>query len=434
MAVGVVASGGVSGVGVVLSSGLVATLDLNFAGTAALPSTVTFSRGTNATYVNSAGAIQLTTSIDSPRFDYDPITLACKGLLIEEARTNSIRNNTMQGAVVGTPGALPTNWGFSSGTGTILSQVVAVSVENGIAYSDVRFYGTNNSGATVYPTLSFETIGNIAVSSAQKWAPSIYLKFIDGTFKSFNIIINNYNSSSGYIGSSIAIGIASAPVGTLITQRLSGSITIDASTVFIVPVLAFSVINGVSIDFTIRIGLPQLELGAFATSVIPTTAAAATRNADVAVMTGTNFSSWYNQTEGTFVTQVDTYASGLNSGVLELDDNTASNALRIFIGGSVSPVFDVTTANVNQTYLTPLPSYSPNVPNKVSSAYAVNDFASTSSGGIVVTDTLGTLPSTITRALLGTGLAGVTNLNGHIARITYYPTRLPNATLQALTA
>jgi hypothetical protein len=44
---------------------------------------------------------------------------------------------------------------------------------------------------------------------------------------------------------------------------------------------------GVAIDITLRIGMPQLEQGAFATSVIPTTTATVTRATDVASINGT---------------------------------------------------------------------------------------------------------------------------------------------------
>jgi len=63
-----------------------ATFALNFL-TGALDSGVTFTRGTTATFVGSDGLIQ-TAAINAPRFDYDPVTLAAKGLLIEEQRTN----------------------------------------------------------------------------------------------------------------------------------------------------------------------------------------------------------------------------------------------------------------------------------------------------------------------------------------------------------
>ena len=52
----------------------------------------TFTRATTATYVNSAGTVT-TAAVDEPRIDYDPATLACRGLLIEEQRTNLILNS-----------------------------------------------------------------------------------------------------------------------------------------------------------------------------------------------------------------------------------------------------------------------------------------------------------------------------------------------------
>jgi hypothetical protein len=58
--------------------------------TANLDSRVTFTRtGNTATVVNSSGNV-VGINADLPRFDYDPIALTCKGLLIEESRTNLI--------------------------------------------------------------------------------------------------------------------------------------------------------------------------------------------------------------------------------------------------------------------------------------------------------------------------------------------------------
>ena len=58
--------------------------------TASLDPRVTFTRAdATATVVDSSGVIQ-SVAADTPRFDYNPITLVCKGLLVEEARTNSL--------------------------------------------------------------------------------------------------------------------------------------------------------------------------------------------------------------------------------------------------------------------------------------------------------------------------------------------------------
>src|SRR4051812_3519980 len=47
----------------------------------------TFTRASTAMYVNALGVLA-SAAEDTPRIDYDPITLTPRGLLIEEARTN----------------------------------------------------------------------------------------------------------------------------------------------------------------------------------------------------------------------------------------------------------------------------------------------------------------------------------------------------------
>ena len=69
------------------------SLDLQFATdktlTARRGPTPTFTRASTATFVGSNGLIQ-SAAINAARFDHDPVTLACKGLLIEESRTNLV--------------------------------------------------------------------------------------------------------------------------------------------------------------------------------------------------------------------------------------------------------------------------------------------------------------------------------------------------------
>ena len=63
-----------------------ATLNLDFS-TGVLDSRLTFTRASTATYINSSGYIT-TASTNVARFDYDPVTLAPRGLLIEGSATN----------------------------------------------------------------------------------------------------------------------------------------------------------------------------------------------------------------------------------------------------------------------------------------------------------------------------------------------------------
>ena len=63
------------------------TLNLDFANTKELDSRITFYRNSIATYYGSDGILKYA-SHNTPRFDHDPTTGECRGLLIEEDRSN----------------------------------------------------------------------------------------------------------------------------------------------------------------------------------------------------------------------------------------------------------------------------------------------------------------------------------------------------------
>lgn len=63
------------------------TLNLDFTNSQSVDPRITFTRASTASRVNSKGLIEIVPS-GVPRIDFDPVTLECKGLLIEEERTN----------------------------------------------------------------------------------------------------------------------------------------------------------------------------------------------------------------------------------------------------------------------------------------------------------------------------------------------------------
>jgi hypothetical protein len=63
------------------------TLNLDFANSKIVDPRITFTRASTATRTNEKGLLE-TVASGAPRIDYDPVTLACKGLLVEEERTN----------------------------------------------------------------------------------------------------------------------------------------------------------------------------------------------------------------------------------------------------------------------------------------------------------------------------------------------------------
>jgi hypothetical protein len=355
------------------------------------------------------------------------VTLAPRGLLIEEQRTNSIRNNTMVGAVAGTPGTLPTNWGFVSAqsNGLTVTQV-GTGVESGINYIDYRFFGTTvNTNA-----IAFGVDGG-AAATGQSWTGSVFWRLVGGTatgISSWNIgLIENTSGGSFVAGAFYPV---TAPTSAALsaqrysaTRTLSGGGTVGLCQL----VLNLSPLNATAIDFTIRIGMPQLEQGAFATSVIPTTTAAATRAADVATMIGANFSNWYNQTEGTLFGEASSFG-GAVAGMYEVSaSGAAAQSVSVRIGQQFSFAQGLNRASF--TYTTG---------NSIRHAfgYKANNYGAASNATLltIVNGNPSDVPANANQMTLGCLGTGTFHLNGHIRRIGYYPRRLANTELQTITS
>ena len=415
------------------------SLDLRFADNKSLTdavtgsSLVTFTRASSGTFVGSDGLIA-TASNDAPRFDHNPATGESLGLLVEEARTNSIRNNTMVGAVAGTPGTLPTNWVQSIAAG-LTRQIVATGTVNGIDYIEIRISGT--TADTVGWSLGFDANTSVAASSGQAWTTSMYVAVVGGStanMTSTTIRVVERGAAGVYITES-GSSWGAAPSTLTPASRFSATRpSMGASTQFVSSNIYFNAISGVAIDITLRIGLPQLEQGAFATSPIPTTTAAVTRSADVASITGSAFSSWYSQSEGTVFWEA-ALAPGnppasTFPGYWSLNNGTATNAIMGYaVSSTVNRLFvresGTVTADIS------FPAFTAAATSKSAGAYKVNDAAGTTNGGTIGTDSSVTLP-TPDRLTIGAQALG-SPLNGYLRRLTYWPVRLGNNVLQQVT-
>jgi hypothetical protein len=392
---------------------------------------ITFTRASGATYFDANGVLQ-TAANDAPRFDHDPVTGASRGLLIEEQRTNSIRNSQGGGAVVGTPGTLPTNWGYI-GLGTLSSEVVGTATENGLTYVDIRIFGTSS---TTSASIVFEALTQVVASSGQAWTSSVWLKLQGGSLTNVTNVRTfiRGNTAGGTVLETF--GTASVPTDSLIRYANTGTLA-DASTARVQPYINLTITNGASIDFTLRIAAPQLELGAFPTSYIPTTAATATRAADSAVVTP--ISSFYNQAEGTLFAENTFSAMGSNSFAAAFDNNTgiaghfSGDEMTLWKWGNDDNLYASITDSDNLVAQagTTTPVTTSTV-CKYSLAMAANNFAASFFGSAAATDTSCAMP-TVSHFRIGQAvLTGF--LNGHIRKIAYWPKRLSNTLLQQLTA
>jgi hypothetical protein len=173
--------------------------------------------------------------------------------------------------------------------------------------------------------------------------------------------------------------------------------------------------------------LMQAEVGAFATSVIPITGASqVTRAADQCAIVAPNFASWFNPSEGTFVAELD-YFGGTQARVLATGALSAGAYVALGVGTQSNNGTGWFAAGLNDGVVA--------VNTAVKKAIAFNtsgSFSSVLNGGAVTSSSASDYTGTST--LLNIGSNGVTYLNGHIRSIRYYPTRLTNAQLQALTA
>lgn len=413
----------------------VPSLDLRFADKKSLvdsasgQSLVTFSRASSATFVGSDGVLQTATN-DVPRFDHNPTTRESLGLLVEEPRTNSIRNNTMVGAVAGTPGTLPTNWfTFTSLTG-LTRQIVATGTENGVTYIEIKLSGTPSSAGSYQ--IGFEGQGNAAALTGQSWAQSVYLKLQAGNYTGISATRFGFNEFTA-VPTFVTFNYVSAAVATsaeLSTQRQVGVQTLNggATTARVQPFLEFT-LTGTAIDITLRIGLPQLEQGAFATSVIPTTTAAATRAADVASITGSAFSSWYRQDEGTiYIDHINrTGGTGAAQVIVNFNNGGADQQFIHVVGANIL----ANNAFVNNVSQGRLDSVTPvaNTTYRAAVGYGQSSRNLVVNGLAYGTNT-GSTPA-ITQLAIGQN--GGSALNGTIRRLTFFPARLPNTTLQRIT-
>jgi hypothetical protein len=344
--------------------------------------------GSVQSYVATSGSIY-----QAPRFDYDPSTLQPRGLLIEGSASNLLKHS--QGLFTswiqfGTVGALTTGITSPSGDSSAVSLNLNTAGNNGYYTNNTQMGYTNTVGAT--------------------YTFSIWVR---ATGSTTNLNIRFGDSAVGYS--------ANIPITTS-WQRLQYSYVAVAASG---PTIASATGTATGV---VELWGAQLETGSGASSYIPTGASTGSRAADFCTMS--SIGSWFNEPSGTFVSKVTyTALSGDNSGIEISVGTGASSSNRIAIrkgyvdyysGGSLSAEMypTVTSGNV-----------------RIATAYSVNDFAMCSNGGTMRTDTTGAVPVGLNTLKLYSD-AGTSNtlcLFGWVSSIKYWPTRLPNAQLQALT-
>ena len=279
--------------------------------TAALDPRVTVTRAANtATCFNASGFIE-TVNANLPRFDYNSLTLQCKGLLIEEARTNLfLYSNQFD--------QFP--WAVGDATISVDTTISPLGVQN----ADTLTEAANNSVHFLFATSPLQPAGT--------YTYSIYVK-PNGRTK-FRLQQNDtvaYAVLFDLIAQTVT-PIAGGATGVIEPVK-DGWFRCSMTYVTTVPIFLTNVVylanSGGSISYLgdgvsgVHLSAAQLEAGAFATSYIPTVASQVTRNPDLVSMTGTNFSSWYTPNSSLFFTST---LGGYNSATHNCAGSFSNNA------------------------------------------------------------------------------------------------------------
>ena len=379
-----------------------------------LDSRITFTRALDtATRVNSNGFIE-TVNANIPRFDYDPVTLQPRGLLVEEARSNFIlQSNTLTSNADATvtanaatsPDGTANAYRITKANATdpvYSSKTTSMTVAANTAYTVSRFVKYDVYNTTV----------SLEYNNTNNWGGTAWYAFFSVTSTGVTVsLVNSCTATVTNFGNGWYRLTATFTTGGTITTPSNPSILLRITGGSGVTVLGYGV---------------QLEAGAFATSYIPTTTTSLTRNADGASMTGANFSSWYNQSEGTFVINIQKLSpSSVATYAYEVTGATSSFSMRVRLGtdarmqsvdgGAVQ--VDAQLASSTQT-----------TPSKYAMAYRLNDYAGSANGAAAVLDASATVPAISSLSL---GSVAVTNM--YLRTFTYFSLRLPNDRLPALT-
>jgi hypothetical protein len=402
-----------------MANALYPSLSLNFLTTTTLDPRITFARASSATYTNAAGLLA-TAASGVPRFDYSPTSIGTPlGLLLEGQATNLNPRGTIIGGTgwgsIGTTG-LTTNNPAPDGTSTAYAWSSAAS-DQGFYISSIpvlpnttyvmSYYVKQNSGS-----------GSVRVGSDQaKWGAGngYALALFNPATKAFSFIDTAVS----------AYGWAYAPNGFI---RVWVAATTNSVTTSVAQIAYTQ--SGTTQNSTFWGA--QIETGGTATSFIPTAGSSATRAADSPIITGANFSSWFNRTQGTMVAQYMPSAIVAPSIVWGMTDGGGTNVHRIlpYVGGLYGKT--VAGANTGEVLGT---QPSNNVVVKSAWAFQSGSFALASNGALSGTaSNVFTMPL-VTQAVIGDpgGSAGVTTFNGWIQAVSFYPLRLPNSQLQQLT-
>jgi len=417
--------------------------------TSYVPSTPTFtSRASSATYYDSTGVLR-TAPANNARYGYESPykqvdfysdasnnvagnsqiaagtvgTLRSQGLILEPAATNLVTYSYNLSTL---------NTGYYLTTATASNFAVTTETtapDNTYTASKFIFTGANDrvdQGYGTVPAAGWYTLSawlkgvagtvvqlSLLTSTGGNVEPAVYLT---GQWQRFSV--------RKYFNSGEALRVH-API---IRSTMGNSVATNTGE------------TGIYATYVYVWGL-QIESGYVATSYIPTYGATATRAADVSTsaattraqdtgtISGAAFKAFHNYNEYSIVfemarigqTSTDStlWQIGNGTGNMQMYQYRNSGYISLYAATNNHSTNQAGANSSNQVLVT-------SVFSKFAGGVALNNYASVAAGSLGYTDTSALVPQDVDTFYLG-------NLSGHYKKITYYPKRLSNTQLQALT-
>lgn len=400
---------------------------LRLVGTGGLAAAMGFARASAATALGADGTTLQSFASNAPRLQG-----TAQRLLVEGARTNFVLNSRFGGAVngiVGSGGVFPTGFGFS---GTATREIVGSGVEDGLPYVDFRIAGDT---AASYLNLT----GNLSGAAAgQQWVASLFARLVGGSTTGLvgvTLELIERSSAGAFLISSTLELRTLVSNAALRTQRYALSRTYDNAGTALHNLRLGLRTTGPAYDITLRLSVPQLEQGAFAStpmiSPAGTTGSATARAADAPTLALTASQQQRGTLVGTFMLP-QLAPAGSEQGLLQLDSGADTNRILLRNAAGGGAVEAVLTSGGSTVATLPGGTVTAGTPFRAALGWSSSGVAICVNGGAVQSNA--SLPAGLTRLLLGHATAALTRAAfGEMGSLDLHPTRLPDSSLQALT-
>lgn len=392
----------------------------------------TFTSSNNSKIRGSSGLL-VGTATNVPRIEYD-LNGGVLGVLLESSRQNIIlRSEEIDNAA----------WTKSGLAGTPIGANAGVAPD-GVTSADQIVEASGGTFHLVQQDCTVTANSAYSISAFLKAAGRNFARIQLSNTGTTDGVYIDVNLSAGTIGTPTAFGTGSGAVASITAYgngwyRVSLTGVIDAaSTTARVQVLTSSALGTINYSGDGVSGVylwgVQLELGAFATSYVPTTSAGVTRAADVCNRT---YGSEWGASAGTFFAEFSVpHLLSTLTGFKDIAIIDGSGILLYLNSNNDAPqIHDGTNTVFGPNFSPSLLSGSLGVRHRAANSYGGAGMSSSSDGQAVVAGSFdGVMGGGGTSLCIGQGGTGGSSLNGHIRRFQSWPERKSDAFLRAIAA